>query len=124
MASESGLRSTLASKLRPRSNIATLHSPVMLTRGRDLAYRVHDRRVTRAPAKMPRKHFTHLLLRGSRLAREEIGGRHQDSGGAKAALQCMMPAKRCLQIVQGIAVRETFDGVDATAFGLYRQCQA
>src|SRR5665213_250490 len=124
MASESGLRSTLASKLRPRSNIANLLLSVTPPRGRDLAYREHDRRVTGAPAKMPRKHFTHLLLRGSRLACEEIGGRHQDSGGAKAALQCVVPAKRRLQIIQGIALRETFDGVDVTAFDLYRQCQA
>ena len=63
---------------------------------------------------------------GRRHAFEEVAARHQDAGGAEAALQRVMAFEGCLQVAQlrTRAMVQAFDGVDAAAVGLHRQLHA
>ena len=74
---------------------------------------------------MPAQHLDHLGLRWSGVAREEIGERHEDAGGAEPALQRVIVLERLLQRVElAAAVGERFHGGHRPALGLHRKRQA
>src|SRR3954469_23250697 len=99
MAVASGLRSALARKLRPRSNMDRL----LLAGGvsGSLAGHVHhspdDAGVTGASAQMAAEHVAEFRLGWFRDAFQIIGERHQDTGGAEAALQRVVAVEGVLK---------------------------
>src|SRR5450756_2994271 len=84
-----------------------------------------DRYVAGTAAKMTAKKFAQLRLRGLRM-RAQIGiERHQDAGGAEAALQRVMSAECLLQHGETARFgRERLDRADGRAIGLYGERKA
>src|SRR5258708_28022596 len=62
--------------------------------------RRHDAGVSRTTADVSAQHLAQLLLGRFRVAREEIGERHEDAGRAEPALQGVVVLERLLQLVQ------------------------
>src|SRR5258707_2289883 len=93
MASAFGSRATLARKLVPRSSMqASLAQPL-----RGVERRRNDRHIAGAAAQVTAEKLPHVAF--SRIGtRAQIPvERHQNSGGAKAALQRVMAPERLLQ---------------------------
>ena len=61
---------------------------------------------------------------GSRVAAEEVGGRHQDAGGAEAALHGVMPPEGLLEDAELALSDETFDRAHRRAVALDRELRA
>jgi len=77
-----------------------------------------------AAAQVGRKHVQELLVADIRPLLQDIGGEHQESGRAEAALQPMMVHERLLQRVQIVAVRQTLDRADFPTVRLHGEHQA
>ena len=87
--------------------------------------RRHDRHVAGAAAQMPAEIVAQLRLVGVGMVAQIKVERHQDAGGAKAALQRVVAAEGFLQDRQPARLRrQPFDGADTGAVGLHRQRQA
>src|SRR6185436_20269906 len=108
IANASGSRATLAMKLVPRSSIA--QSLCGIERGRD------DRHIAGAAADVATEKLAQVLLgRVGDLAKIPVE-RHQDAGGAEAALQRVMAAERFLQHREAAGFgREALYGADRGA---------
>src|SRR4051794_34071628 len=95
IASACGSRSTLAMKLVPRSNMIGAFLPGGRRHFRRRFERgANDRRIAGAAAKMPTEQIADLRFARLRMGAQENLQRHQDAGGAEAALQGVMAAER------------------------------
>ena len=86
--------------------------------------RRHDWVVAGAAADVARQHVAHFRFRWVRVAAEEVGGRHQDAGGAEAALQGVMPPEGLLEDAKLALSGETFDCAHRSAVALDRELRA
>src|SRR5215467_10514781 len=59
--------------------------------------RRHDRVIAGAAADVAGQHVAHFYFRWVRVTAEKVGGRHQDAGGAEAALHGVMPPEGPLE---------------------------
>src|SRR5471030_16136 len=110
-ASVLGLRSTLCKKVRPRSSMLRLLLVTLVSQGRYIKHRRHDRCVARTSAQMARQHLAYLRFRRVGYALEIVRARHQNARRAKAALQCVMTLERPLQSAERLVRRDTFNRV-------------
>ena len=113
------MRITLPMKLRPRSSMAVAQSFRGIEGGRD------DRHIAGAAAKMPTEELAQLgfgwIGRDAQVPVE----RHQDAGGAEAALQRVMAAERLLQHREASGLRrESLDRAQRRAVHLHREGEA
>src|SRR6187549_383643 len=121
MASAFGSRATLATKLVARSSM----DRTLPQHGRCFHRSRDDRGVPGTSTEMTADDFFHFLGRGVRPSGEEGIERHQDPGGAEAALQRVMTTERRLQHGKPVRCgRETLDGANLTTFRLDRERQA
>src|SRR2546430_3289635 len=105
-ASACGPRSTLAMKLVPRSNMAVAFLPGCRRQFRGgFECGADDGRVAGATAKMSAEQIADLRLAGPWIGAQENIQRHQDAGGAEAALQRVMATERSLQRRQPVPRR-------------------
>src|SRR5665213_272565 len=124
IASASGSRATLPTKLVPRSSIRTL-SALVGQFGGGLDRRANDRRIARASAQMSAQQIANALLIRSLVLAQEAVERHQDAGGAEAALQRVMALERRLQDAEAAGRRrEAFHGPDLAAVNLHGKREA
>src|ERR1700722_3468717 len=125
IANASGSRATLATKLAPRSSIRLLFTHLACHLGRGLQRRPHDRRIARAAAKMPAEEIANRGLVRPRVIAQEAIQRHQDAGGAKAALQRVIALERRLQNAEARGRRrKPLYGPDIAALDLHGKRQA
>src|SRR5271170_2402559 len=125
IASASGSRATLATKLVPRSSIRFLFAQFVSHFGRRLQRRAHDRRVARAAAKMPAEEIANRRLVRPRMITQKTIQRHQNAGRAEAALQRMIALERRLQNAEAARRRrEAFHGPDIATVDLHGERQA
>src|SRR5947207_492061 len=121
-----GRASAGESARRPRTNARL--SRVMsapLSRGpRGGERRGHDVLVAGAAAQVAGDGLADLRLRRVGALAQEASERHQEAGGAEAALQAVVLAKRLLQRVERLAVGQPLDGLDRVAVHLGREQQA
>ena len=92
-----------------------------LRRGR---HRADNLVITRATAEVTGKRVTYFLFAWIRVAIEQDFGRNQKSRGTHATLQGGVLDELGLQRMQAVALRETFNRVDFTAFCLHAQDKA
>src|SRR5436190_6320300 len=104
IASASGSRATLATKLVPRSSICLLSAPVCQFRC-GLDRRAHDRRIPGAAAQMPAEQIADAFLIRPRVLAQEAVERHQDSGCAKTALKGVISFECRLQDAETVRRR-------------------
>ena len=94
------------------------HGGGSLDRGR------HDVGVAGATAQMTANHLAQLLLAGRRIGFQIVRQRHQDAGGAVAALQREIALEGLLQQGQfSVGSCQPFHSLDLAALGLHRQRQ-
>src|SRR6202140_5368886 len=124
IATASGSRATLATKLVPRSSIGFL----LVLVGQFLCgfhRRAHDRRIARAAAQMPAEQVANVFVIRLLVPAQEAVERHQDAGGAEAALQRMIALQRRLQNAEPVCRRrEPFHGAELAAVDLRGQGEA
>src|SRR5439155_20957359 len=88
-------------------------------------HRVDDVLVARAAAQVPAQRVADLRIAGGCVVAQERDERHEDAGGAEAALQRVRFAEGGLQRVELVGGgREAFDGRQLSAVRLHREHQA
>src|SRR5947208_3134170 len=89
-------------------------------------HRVDDVLVARAAAQVPAQRVADLRIAGGCVVAQERDERHEDAGGAEAALQRVRLAESRLQRVELVraARREALDGRQLSAVRLHREHQA
>src|SRR5215210_4883381 len=116
-----GSRAALAKKLVPRSSMRLWFSQSF----GGVERRGDDGHITGAAAEMARQELAQLGLLHVRMMPQKIVERHQDSRGAKAALQRVVAPERLLQDGQTPRLgRQSLHGADAAAVYLHGKRQA
>ena len=69
---------------------------------RGVESRADDGRVARASAQMTAQQVADIALNGRRVVAQEVVKRHEDTGGAIAALQRVVTFERCLQDTEAV----------------------
>src|SRR5262249_27187066 len=78
----------------------------------------NDVLVAGAATEIPRDRLANLGRGGIRALAQETGQRHQEPGGAEAALQSVVLTKGFLERIERLTVGEAFDRLDVTAVHL------
>src|SRR5438309_8095903 len=88
-------------------------------RGRD---RLDDVHVPGAAAEVALQALPDVVLGRGRVLLEKVGGRHDEAGGAVAALQAVLIPESLLDRMQrAVRTRQPFDGLDLATIGLNRE---
>ena len=84
----------------------------------------HDASIAGTAADVAGQHVAHFHFRWVWVAAQEVGGGHQDAGGAEAALHGVMPPESLLEDAKLALSDQTFNRADRRAVALDRELRA